>query len=438
MLSYVVLTSKSLPADVDSRFTRAAHRGLYYEPAASTTVRNARGTVVAAAWERRVGPLPNGPHWHHDTDVFVALSGYAVPDGGWSGHDGWLARLSAVVPARGVGVLDDLWGTFTLLWLDRDGRGFAAVDPLSTAALYRAERNGVVAVSNCSALAAYAVVDADEEPARHAAGPAWYVAYDTAIGLTTGFRDVAAVPAFEAVSIDPDGTILSVPVARPFDEPLDDHGDPVAAVWNELCTHIEALPTLPVTRVGLTGGRDSRLLVAAAAALGIERDLRYFTLATAPDSADPAVASQVAATLGLDHEIITAAGAQRDTTWFEDQVRSHVFKCSGMFPAVAFRGDLHPPPVTNVSGTFGELMRDFYAMRELPATTDDAVAGLLAGRQPPAHEGVCRPEVLTEHRAALRAQRARRWATTASRRPMSPIASTSSSACTVGSVPRSS
>lgn len=402
MLSYVVLAASTLPPDTDERLLRAGGRGLFFEPSSQIVRRNETGTIALAGWERRVGPIPDGAHWIDSPAGLLALSGYAVPGDGWNGGSEWLESLSHRMPGCGPEVVDELWGTFTMLWLPNDRTGFAATDPLGTSVLYIAERGGLAAISNRAALAAYAIVRADEEPERDLAGPMWYVAFDTAVGGATGFVDVRAVPSFEAVTFAPTGVVgrvLLAPLAPRQDETVESLID---STWAELRAHVRVLPSVGATRVGLTGGRDSRLLLAAAAAEGIADQLTYFTMAAFPGDADPTVATLLADEFELRHEIVTAGAATRDSDWFEESMRVHAFKSSGMFPGTALRGEMTAPRYNTVSGSFGEHLHDFFSGRPVPQSLDEALA-VLVGRQTAAPMGLCSAEVLADHRQRLRA-----------------------------------
>lgn len=402
MLSFVVLVARSLPSDSQRRLERAGMNGLFFEPAAMVTQRNEHGTIAVAAWERRVGPIPAGPHWIEGQMGLLGLSGYGVSATSCAGDANWLVPLCERAEQRGPAVIDGLWGTFCMLWVPKRGAGFVATDPLGTSVLFTAERDGVVAISNRSALAAYAITPEGREPARDVTGPAWYVAFDTLADDSTGYADVRAVPSYQAITFTPSGTVGTVDL-NPIGAVEGDHAeDLIDATWDEMRAHVRDLPGLGATRIGLTGGRDSRLLLAAAIAEGMVDQLNFFTMAAFPGDADPLVASMLAETFDLRHKIITASGAARTSEWFEMEMRVHAFKSSGIFPGTALRGALTPPPQTRVSGSFAEHLHDLFAGRPAPTTLDEAHT-ILIGRQTPEQIGICSTDALVDHRQRLRA-----------------------------------
>jgi hypothetical protein len=121
----------------------------------------------------------------------------------------------------------------------------------------------------------------------------------------------------------------------------------------------------------LTGGKDSRLVLAVALTAGLAD---RFTLRTvgAPDLRDVQLASSLAGTFGLDHE----SGAFRppDPRPYADRVRAFVGSTNGMMNIWDLKSPRSTPPVVRVSGMSGECLRSHRPVRPVPRKVEPLVA----------------------------------------------------------------
>lgn len=118
----------------------------------------------------------------------------------------------------------------------------------------------------------------------------------------TAYAGVEMVPGFSRAVIDDEGVKLESLGSLSYDGHGGEIRSPVAEeIGHELLESVAATcSTAGGTPFGITGGRDSRLLLSAAYRLGAVE--RCFTTG-APDHPDVVIGQQVAARLGLRHEI---------------------------------------------------------------------------------------------------------------------------------------
>jgi hypothetical protein len=236
---------------------------------------------------------------------------------------------------------------------------------------------------------------------RDALGACW-LAYTGSfvVGQASGFETVQSVPAEAAVVIDPEhGARLSKLSWVPwrFDEiPERSTDELVAEVHDDIATSIEAAHSMPAPDhvTDLTGGKDSRLILAVILEAGESHDFRFRTMG-ADDLPDVVVAKRLAEAYHLDHSVghdqqelerqharMRAMHELNDgtATWEELRSRVHVGTWAGMRSV----GNLMAggPPYGDrsvLSGACGEALRTNYpgSVRiGSPSHLDRAVDGL--------------------------------------------------------------
>lgn len=274
------------------------------------------------------------------------------------------AFAAAPSPATSLG------GQFAVL--APTGDGVRVLTTADTVHGVRAVRSSTAEAVATKGLAAHVL--AGREPTLHEDAVAEYVLFDYVLGaddLLAASREVG------------DGAVVTVDALGVREEPwwsLPDrlHPTPPPApvdLWDALRETVLPAARAPDVWLGLTGGRDSTL-VAAVAAAG-RRVLPTFTLGGTGD-ADVVGAASVAAVLGWDHHVVGAEGMAEDP-W------ARVLRCTawteGLDTArnlVAPLPLLPRPGLTWLGGNGGETGRAFY-WRDAVTTTDPG-AMLLGGR----------------------------------------------------------
>jgi hypothetical protein len=134
----------------------------------------------------------------------------------------------------------------------------------------------------------------------------------------------------------------------------------VDALHLDLAQRVTAIAELPIPRpmADLTGGKDSRLILALLREAGVTDRFRFRTIG-APDLPDAAVARELAEELALDHEALVREPMGPEL--FVRRLTAHTFQTSGMVSAWDLSGGLGVSSNPVVSGLYAELMRTHYS-----------------------------------------------------------------------------
>jgi hypothetical protein len=286
MLSFAVVAScngRSLDPACLGRFASVAAAEVPFPPDDSVTWTNDAGTVWFAGWRPPGRDDAGETGWHVDADGLTAVAGRV-----WPRRDGW--QDTAPVPAQLARRLqteplvtsaDTLAGVFMVASLSRQGSSALAADPLGLGLLYWGRSNDVVVLSSRASIAASILAEATgSTPRRDTFGVGWLAYTGYAIGPWTGYEGITVVPEGAVVEIDARGTVelrrRPQPAWRAGSEAL--AADPRAAlaeVREEIATAIRTALRHPLTQrsVGLTGGKDSRLILALLLADGVAGDV---------------------------------------------------------------------------------------------------------------------------------------------------------------------
>jgi hypothetical protein len=249
-----------------------------------------------------------------------------------------------------------------------------ATDPLSVAVLYRSETDDCVAFASSPALAARAATDPSAEPDRDPLCSAWLPFLGWLVGDRTGFTAVRALPIGARVQLDPAyGSRVVCANSTPWvdaDGELDGTAELVDAVHADLTSSVRSIAQLPSRRklADITGGRDSRLVLALILQEGLSEEFDFRTTGTdfAPDSI---VGREIAKVFHLSHESVVPG--TMEAADFERRLRAHAFHTSGMINAWDFKGSITPGRAPRLSGLFGEtLSTNFKEYPELHTNED--------------------------------------------------------------------
>jgi hypothetical protein len=411
VLAYVVLVAKprrTIPAWASGFASAPDVPELAFVPTAHHSWSSAGGHVRFGGWQRPDDVVALGSHWHVDQNGLTAFSGRTWPHGSmWRDGESWSAQLAhrwcELTPVLGG---QPLGGIFTAVSLRSDGTGTLATDPLSIGMLYRADHTDFIAYSSNCHLAARAATPPDRAPERDPMTAAWLPFMADVVGDRTGFTNTMIVPAGSFVDIGPNfGSRLRAVATTPWS--IDSSAgaelpDVVELVREDLSLAVRSVARLPaaVRRADLTGGRDSRLVLALMVDAGVANMFSFQTTGFV-DSPDAIVATDLAERCGLEHRRIEPMpiGDQE----FENRVRTHVFQSSGMVGTFDLRGGLRMPTELRIGGMLGELLRTHFKSYPMFDRLDD-----LAERYSQYHKldavGILRPDVRSDLDKALRAE----------------------------------
>lgn len=339
------------------------------------------GQVQAAGWW--ADDVPDvATSWHRrDRDV-TASSGHIWIDAKpWQSDRPVSAQLAAWCSGNEVSRnIERLDGVFTLLHLRSDGSGWVTADALGLGLLYRSETAEVDVISNRAELAASLVGAAGRRCGRDLEAMGLLGFTGSLLGDRTGFDGVQVLPQASIVHLMPGrGLTVETWAQLPWWSGGDKE-DPAAVI--DLCldrlrdrVRMAATSPHPVA-CELTGGKDSRLVLALLLAAGVAHDINYLTWG-APHLADVTIAETLAERFDLDHragwkrsrghagpsrpdqsgEAVAEPGWKVLRLGYEERLRHHAWASSG---ALSFwdRNDVWPPSrALSLSGLAGEVLR---------------------------------------------------------------------------------
>ena len=301
--------------------------------------------VVVAAWR---GPLQipgMGDPWHLSDHGLTAFTGYLWPRGGMWRRDTWARQLEAYWQQHSFNSgVQDLDGIYTALSLSTSGIGAVRTDPLSLAMLYRAETVDFVAYSFRAALAARAA-SPNDEPDRDPWGVGWLPYLSYLAGPQTGYANTVVLPIGAYVDIHPawgsrvrncwHPAMGGRRRRRYFERRT------CAVVHDDLARSVVSTSLLPTSErlADITGGKDSRLILALMIEAGVTERFTFRTLG-APSSADAIVSADISSRFSLKHQLFTFGRMEEPA--FDRRLRTQVFQTSGMYNAWNLKGRFGP------------------------------------------------------------------------------------------------
>ena len=380
-----------LPPTAAALAASPAPEGLTFVPAARVGWRSSDGRTLVAAWQER--PVEEGTTWAVTDDGIAVVSGHLRRRGDpWLAASAWPGLAAAELRGRPPGAADDLEGEFAAAAVAPDGSGVVASDVLGLRFLFEGRGEGVVAVGSHAGLVAGALAPAGRRPARDALAASWLAYTRHWVGDRTGYAGVRLLRPGTTVALTPDGAPSRVerpgwwePAAPPGSVRPEEAAEPVLAAIADSMAALSTYPA-PDHEVDLTGGRDSRLMLAGALAGGVAGDLRFRTLG-GRRVADVVVASELAAELGLEHAFGIRAGQHAGT--YPQRLAWFVEATGGMCSTWRLRWpSVDPPPSVHANGLLGEPLRRVGVLW-LPEDRQQVVR-LLTGRA--GSLGLLRPE----------------------------------------------
>jgi hypothetical protein len=361
--------------------------GLGFAPGGHERTTSHDGRVVLDVW----WGTGRSSGCHRQGDVTTAVAGYAWRRGEpWPPPERWPALVS------GQAERGELLGQYVAAQLDDGGTGWVAADPFGMRCLYRGPSGDpagdTVVVGSRAALVAAALAGPGARPRRRPGPAAWLALLSYNAGDETGFEGVDVVPVGEHLQLRAGSPtwVRTNPFVVADDDPL--RAEPVAVladiVLDEVGEALRAALDLPAERhlIRLTGGKDSRTVLAAALHAGLA-DRFHFETVGPPDFVDVVIAEELARRYGLSHE--TRFLGTRPPEPFADRFRSFVEGTAGLVNG----WELSAPPTSAddvvLTGVCGELLR---ALRAVPPDRhDEAGAAAFVVAPPPGRLGLLAP-----------------------------------------------
>lgn len=326
-----------------------------------------------------------------DGDDLVAVAGTFSFDG-LMGRPALAALLRSADLANGPPALDwsRLGGHFVAL-LRKGGRSFLFTDYLAAYQLFHDSGHSLFATSLLAAAAMMPTLRFDAQ------GIYEFAFNVMPIGNDTIFSDLRTLGPNHIVELTPAGSIVHQ-VAKPLpaqavDQPIEDrlalHRDRLHAIVEahvrQFGDHIQC---------PLSGGLDSRLVLAALRAAGARPNIYVYG---PPDSPDVAVARAIGDAMGFPVEWVHKEARTLDRDAFAEQVRRnfHLFDATPTFGNifdngghVAARDARHAGGALAASGGCGEVYRDFFFLPDRPISAATVADSFFARFNPPDTTGL--------------------------------------------------
>ena len=311
----------------------------------------------------------------------------------WPGNIPRDARDGLRITAGWPVVVDDrLAGHYAQVELDRSGLGTVRQDPYGLHPLYIGRVRGVTLIANRPQLVAVEIERLTGKSAeRDHRFAAWLAFCGYPIGDRTGYEDVRCVPFGATVRIDPDHgarfSFTDAPWLLPAMAIDDSWIDRIECeLIANLRAAIKAMGHTP--RLQLTGGRDSRLVLALAVRAGLLQDVEIVTNGKA-GTPDAIVANDLVTSLGLRHTLLK----WNDGVVLRNALCPHVGRVAGAVGCTDSSISLSKDGRIALSGLLGETLRTNFPDRTGYQDLHSVVTGYMAG--PSGKAGILQQDAYT-------------------------------------------
>lgn len=321
-----------------------------------------RTTLVAVVGE--------GPACWHEAGggVTVARGQIRWCGRSWDDPTRWAARLWERWPSRPYGhPLAGTVGDATAVCVDAHGRGVVAADEFGAASAYHHLSDDLLVAGSRPALVAEVLELLGRAVAPDLLGLAWLVRSGYQVANHTAHEGIVRLPMGARIALTGRHGVTVVEQPTPWCDTSGFAALGVEAVLDvaqeAIADHLTAASALGRRIVlDLTGGKDSRLVLAVALSV-LDRDA-FLLRTVGPDEApDVQVAREIADRLGLEHQ--SGYPRLRTPGAFADHAESFLTATDGM-QSLWVASVPHPfEPEVRVSGVSGEMLR--VGMYESPA-----------------------------------------------------------------------
>lgn len=357
------------------------------EPAGRWT--NPTGTVEVCTWADE-GWVED--HLVADELGIVAWGGWPVPVGSVGRPTAAGSALRAAASRPTSRRWDGLRGTWGAVVLDATGAGRAFGDPLGLRPLYRARHGGATVIGTDPHHVAAACTEV--APRRDVLAAAALGAVAIRLPRRSGYEGVDLLDPGASATVAADGSAAIERPGPPWLE-LGDLADArrtelLGVVRAELRSGIETVLQLGEPTVELTGGKDSRLVLATLLELGVAATLPFETSGP-PGLPDVEIAEQIAATYGLHHTRVFRRAAAEPLP-FPELFARFVEATAGMVSGWDARPIVPRSGALRISGLNGEALRTHRRIE--PSWSVEQVAALVAQTAPTSSLGLARRELV--------------------------------------------
>jgi hypothetical protein len=407
MLAYLILAGfdgRPIDPDLIAQFDQDDPPEVPFHPEERIIWRNRDGSVVFFGWQTFTEVAGIGSHWAVDEVGLTAFTGHCWPHTtGWAQRTGksWAAQLRShlrdtpdLQAAR-----ESFFGNFTIVSLPDTGVGWVVPDWANLDQLFFADRSSGSAVSNRAGLCARAVTTTATIPPRSLTAAGWLISKGSIPDQESSYWDVDRPQTGSYVAIDPArGAKVIEPRWSPLfppapDDPPLSYEELLNEVEQDLRSTIRAIAALPLEErvLSLSGGKDSRTLLAIIMSEGVQDRFRFVTTGS-PERADAIAARAVATRFGLDWSLqdLTARTPEEEL----ENTRLYMGLVEGMTSAWQTMDRPAFSTGVTVSGTAGEgLLWTASASATIDTATPASALKAMRKRRPTDQLGVLRPEV---------------------------------------------
>jgi hypothetical protein len=401
VLAFAVVTSRGtgpLPVDRRRRLQRMVDEGtldgqLVFPVADRAVWFNHDRSIAVMIWSSGFDPFAAGPAWHVTEGSFTAFTGHVWPRGrGWDWTTAWAPQLGKFCERPEFpGDVDRLSGTFTAVHIRSGGRGCVFADPFSIGNVYLAERPDCAVFSSRAAIAAWLAAPEGHSPRRDSVGIGWMGFAGVILDEVTGFEGVRLLRQCARVELDESGDHVIRSAVHPANWHSQQLRPEEAArlARQDLEAEVAAISGMAVAPIlaDLTGGKDSRMMLAAALSAGVADRYRFST-AGSPGLPDVRIADQLVDTFGLVRETALPLPPTEAERWRVGENRDDltvdrrfVFGTSGMCTLWSAEEIKVPSPKVKLNGVGGEPWYINYPASVQLARLDQFHAWLYAGQK---------------------------------------------------------
>jgi len=329
------------------------------------------------------GPGGDGPGGHHaigQDDSALEIRVWSVCDESTRGapidtkhklvFDGWYVEnenvdLAASVASTFAATLPDSTPPAHGRWPTHDGQfSFCRHDGTAVVAgsgmmqgfhVYLAEHAGVFALSNRAMMAAAAVHG--ELPSPDLAFLSWQLTGVVCpFGSGSCWPGVRLLPDREVAVMTASGIDTVAVIAQPTalnHAPQPDDWDREAEALKRRVAQLKRLPSIR-KQMAVTGGKDSRLVLAAAMASGVTDTIDTFYLKAVDGHPDAHVGGLLTQRIGRELTLIAPPQATEDVF---AAVRAHLFCAEVAVGPWDHKAAAHRPAVAGIHGNYGEIFK---------------------------------------------------------------------------------
>jgi hypothetical protein len=374
---------------------------LHFAPGDHRFWSNHDSTVALGAWQQLCDESRS--HWKVDDRGMTMITGHVRFRGvQWSAEAASVERLAAAIAIESLPqVADDLIGVFTAVSVQRDGQGGVISDPLGLRFVYYGENDNVFVASSQAALVARTLAKPGERPARDTVGTCSLAYSRYRIGHSTGFHGVHLLAAGSRIVVRPNRrpSVVERPAPWMPTEALRElrAEELVEKARVEIVDSLSSFLDLPGERhvVDLSGGKDSRLILALLVSEGLANSLHFETTGP-PDLVDVKIAADLALKFGLNHAVQVPAA--RPEKPYGERLREFVSATAGLTNAWYLQPIGAVDQTVHLNGTNGECLRAHQPVRGAPLRRKDDLIRFFDEEMPYGQLQLVRPQIAAELR----------------------------------------